>query len=139
MKLLGKIFLFWLNVQSSYDLIKVDPEKKEKSVTLGVRSLIMSIIGIIATVGFVYLTYLCLMALNGNAGLGIILIFLGVIVCAASALACFAHLVLASVMYAIYQMKLNKRKIGVAALVVSLFLSVGTIVAIIIILSIVAK
>ena len=123
---LYKVFLFWVDVSLKYDKIKSDPEKCETDVSLGIRSLVMSIVGTVATVGCAFLTTRCILGLDGS-GLGVLLLILGAIICGAATVAFFVDLVLASVVYARYQLKLNKRKIGAASMIVSLVLTVVSI------------
>ena len=130
-KALYNLLFFWVKVSRQYDLIKRDPEKSAKSVKLGVTSLLMSIIGIGLTTGFAYLAFLCLAGLET---LAFFLAFIGIIVCIAAAIGCFVELVLASIVYAAYQMKLNKKPVGLAALIVSLLISIATIVLVIVVL-----
>ena len=130
MKGLFKLFMFWVTVSNEYDRIK-DGHKAQTSVKLGVESLIMSIFGIFATVGFAVLAYFCFSVDD----LALLLTFILGIICAAAALAFFIRLVLASIVYAAYQMKLNRRPIGIVALVISILISVATVVAVIVALS----
>ena len=129
---LFRALLFWITVSGKYDRLKSDPIKREKSISLGVTGLIMSIVGIALTVGFAYLAYLCLPGMDTAAFL---LALVGVIACVAATIGCFIELVLASIVYAVYQMKLNKKPIGLAALIVSLIISVATVVLVIVVLS----
>ena len=124
-------FLFWISVSRKYDVLKENPVQRKNSTRLGVTSLIMSIAGMICTVGFAFLTYLCFTGMDG-AGLAGIFILIGGIICAAASLAFFVDLVLAGLVYAIYQMKLNRRPIGLVALIVSLVLILGTVAVVII-------
>ena len=127
-----KVFRFWTRVSSKFDRIKQDPQKCEKSVSFGVTSIILSIVGIAFTVGFAVLAYLCLAGMNT---LAFFFAFLATIICALTSLACYVNLVLASIVYAIYQMRLNKKPIGKVALIISLLISIGTIIVIIVALS----
>lgn len=124
--------LFWITVSSKYDRLKTDPQKREKSVSLGVTSLIMSVVGIALTVGFAYLAILCL---SGMETLAFFFALIAVIACVAAAVGCFVELVLASIVYAVYQMKLNKKPIGLAALIISVAITVATVVLVIVCLT----
>ena len=128
---LFNLFMFWVTVSNKYDRLKSDPEKREKSVSLGVQSLTMSISGILASVGFAVLAYYCF-SLEGLEGL-LTLIF--GLICAVAAVAFFVQLVLASIVYAIYQVKLNKHPLGIISLVVSLLILVATVVAVVVVLT----
>ena len=126
--------MFWLSISEKYDKLKNDPDKQDSAV-LGVTSIIMSITGVLAAVGFAYLAYLCFSVDN----LAIILTFIFGIGCAIIALVCFLQLLVASIFYAAYQMKLNKRAIGKVALAVSLILLFAAIVGIIIVIAVAVK
>lgn len=129
MKVLSKIFMFWLGISNKYDVIKKDPQKRENSIRFGVTSLIMSIVGIALTVGFAVFAYYCFL---GMETLAFLFALIAGIACAGAAIGCFLHLVLASIVYAVYQLKLNKKAIGKIALVISLLISISTIVIVII-------
>ena len=129
MKNLFDFILFWINISCKYDRLKAGP-KAASSVNLGVTSLIMSILGIFLTVGFAALAYVCF----GVSGLPAVLAAICGILCILAALTCFIYLVLASILYAAYQMKLNRHPVGVASLVVSLFSVVATVVAIVVVI-----
>ena len=135
---LWKFIAFWTNVSLQYEVLKADPNEQENSVRLGVKSLIMSISGLVTTIGFAILAYV-LVAGSVGAGLAALFMLFGGIICGIVALVCFIDLLGASLMYAIYQRKLNKQKVGIAALVVSLTLIVLAIAAVIIGLMILAR
>lgn len=132
MKAIFNLLMFWSRVARKYDYLKKDPEKSEKSVSLGITSLILSILGIALTVGFAVLAFICFSNLDSGA---FILPLVGAIFSTFAAIGCFVDLVLASIVYAVYQMKLNKKPIGKAALVISLLITVATIVVVIIALT----
>lgn len=121
---------FWITISNKYERIRNDPTKRN-SVTLGITSILMSIFGVISAVGFAYLAFLCFSV----EGLSILVTFILGIVCALAAIICFFKLLIASLLYAAYQLRLNKRPIGIVALVVSLLLIVGAVVAIILVLA----
>lgn len=125
---LYKLFLFWIRISNKYDRIKADEQKRDSDVSLGVTGLLLSILGILFTVGFGYLAYLCFT----NTGAWGWIFAVVAIICVLAAIACFIEMVLASVFYAAYQMRLNKKRIGLAALIVSLVIIIGTIAAIVI-------
>ena len=129
MKGLFRFLLFWITISNKYDRLRDDPDRQD-SVRLGVTSILMSIFGVIFAVGFAYLAYLCFSVQD----LAIILTFIFGIICVISALLCFFQLLVASIFYAAYQLKLNRRPIGIVALVISLFLLVVAIVGIIVVL-----
>lgn len=139
--------MFWLSVQNKYEKLKNDPQKRETSVTMGVQSLIMSIVGVTLTVLAAFGTYKCftLVTIGSGmsspvvAGLAGIFVIIGGALCALFALGVFIYLVVASIVYAIYQMKLNKKPIGLVSLIISIVLIVGTIVAVIVLLSVISS
>ena len=131
--LLGFI-LFWLTISDKYDKLKRDPDK-QNSALLGVTSIIMSIFGVVVAVGFAYLAYLAFSV----DGLAIILTFIFGFGAAVIAVVGFFQMSVASIFYAAYQMKLNKRAIGKVALAISLILLVAAIIGIIIVVAVVLK
>ena len=122
--------LFWTTIGDKYDKLKKDPDK-QNSVLLGVSSIIMSIFGVLSAVGFGYLAYLAFTV----DGLAIILTFIFGIGAAAIAVLCFFQLLVASVFYAVYQIKLNGRAIGKVALAISIIMIVAAIAGIIIVIA----
>ena len=98
-------------------------ELKDSSKRLGIQSLILSIVGTILLLGFVALG--SVFASNVNETMQTegysfpITNFFLAIVFYAFALVCL-FLVLDGISFAVYQRKLNKQKIGTAALIVSL-------------------
>lgn len=134
MKHLYDILMFWRKIWQKYETLKNDPQKCETSTSLGVTSLVMSIAGIVLTVVFAVLAYYCY---TGVQTLLFLFAIIGTFACAFIAIMIFIQLVLASIVYAVYQLKLNKRTIGKVAIVVSLLISVLTIAAVIIALSLI--
>lgn len=124
------LFTFWIRISNKYDRLKEDP-RKQNSVSLGVTSLLMSIFGLLTAVGFAYLAFLCFSVDD----LSILLTFIFGIMCAIAAIACFFQMLVASIIYAAYQLKLNKRPIGIVALVISLVMLVASIVGIIVVIA----
>ena len=122
--------LFWLSISEKYDRLKNDPDKQD-SVLLGVTSIIMSIVGVLSAVGFAYLAYLAFTV----DGLTIILTFIFGIAAVIAAALCFFQLLVASVFYAAYQIKLNGKAIGKVALAISIVMIVAAIVGIIIVIA----
>ena len=127
---LFKFLTFWINISNKYERIKNDP-KRCNGVSLGVTSIIMSIFGVLCAVGFAYLAFLCFTV----EGLSIIVTFIFGIVCAIASILCFFQLLVASMFYAAYQLRLNKRPIGIVALVISLLFIVGAVVGIILVVA----
>ena len=124
MKDLIDFLLFWLTISIKYDKIKQSPNA-DTSIKMGVSSLVMSIMGFIATVALGVLAFVCF-----TAGGAVVLMWILGIICALSAIVCYVYLVLASIIYAGYQMRLNKRRVGVAALAVSIINTVVTLIAV---------
>ena len=130
MRNLFHFLMFWLTISNKYERLKGDP-RKQNSVSLGVTSIFMSIFGVISAVGFAYLAILCFSVDD----LAIILTFLFGIVCALAAVMCFFQLLVASLVYAAYQLRLNKRPIGIVALIISLVLMVVAVIGIILVIA----
>ena len=114
--------LFWISIGEKYIKIKEDPEKRDTSVSMGTTSLILSIVGAIVTYGLAIVAYLCFTA----GGVGKII---GGIFAVLVAFTCFIYMLIASIVYAAFQVKLNKKPIGKAALVISLVVTIAPIVA----------
>ena len=98
---LSRAFIFWVSASREFDKIKQDPQKSEKSVRFGVRSLILSIVGLIITVGFSYLAFVCIIS-TSDSGSSFLLVVGGVL-CVLIAIAWLVDLVPASLLHAIYQ------------------------------------
>ena len=130
MRSIWEFLMFWIHVSNKYDRLKNSP-KAEKSVKFGVTSLALSILGIFVTVGFAALAYTCF-SVDGLEGLVAVI---GGAICVLAAITCFIYMILASIVYAAYQMRLNKRRIGVVALIVSLFIIIATICSIIFVIA----
>ena len=130
MKGLFRFLLFWVTVSDKYDRLKDDPDRQD-SVRLGVTSILLSVFGVILAVGFAYLAYLCFTVED----LAIILTFIFGVICAISAVVCFFQMLVASIFYAAYQLRLNIRPIGIVALVISLLFLVAAVAGIIIVLA----
>ena len=130
MRGLFHFFTFWITISNKYDRLKNNPEK-QNSVSLGVTSIFMSIFGVLSAVGFAYLAYLCFSVDD----LAIILTFIFGVICAISAVVCFFQMLVASIFYAAYQLRLNRRPIGIVALVISLLFLVAAVAGIIIVLA----
>ena len=114
--------LFWISIGEKYIKIKEDPERRDTSVSMGTTSLILSIVGAVVTYGLAVVAYLCFVA----GGVGKII---GGIFAVLFALASFIYMMIASIVYAAFQVKLNKKPIGKAALIISLVLTITPIIA----------
>ena len=137
-KALGRLIFFWMGVRYKYDRINEDPQWKESSVRMGVESILRSIFGAVFTLLFVFcslwlFTGGVLKSMSGAEALAAViiypLIFVVAIGCALGALMFYLRLSVAGILYARYQLKLNKKPIGYVALVLSILLSIGTIAA----------
>lgn len=119
MRTLGGILLFWVKAGRRYEKLKNNEEKRDKSVSLGVRSIVQSVIcaalAIVALLGL----HFFLENLNGTLdSFGPILSLLGVIVTAVLALALLIQGIFGSLVYMVYQFKLNKQPMRFVALIV---------------------
>lgn len=95
-----------------------EEEFKSKSKRLGIQSIILSVVGLIGVIVFVVMG--TLIARNVDSSATPILSFFGAIVFYAFALAFFLSCSLTSTSFANYQRHLNKNKIGLASLIISL-------------------
>ena len=131
---LFNFFLFWLRASEKYDRLESDPSKRDSAI-LGVESILMSIFGILTAAGLAWLAYICFTV----DGLAVILTFIFGIASAIGAILCFFQLLVASIIYAAYQMRLNDRAIGKVALAISLVMLLLAIIAIIILLVMISR
>lgn len=110
-------FLFWVRAGRKYSKLSRDEGLREKSVRLGVRSVVQSIVGAALIVLSVWLLTACLGNLQ-DGGNSFILNILGVIVGAACAVALLIQGMVGSLVYLVYQFKLNGRPVRWIALAV---------------------
>ena len=129
---LFKIFDFWTKIQFNYDIIKKDEEKRKKSVRFGVTSIILCIIGCALTVGSAIGFYCCLIKLFDEYFL---FKFVGMMFCFSLTIIAFVRLVLGSLFYAIYQVRLNKRAVGWIAFIVFILCVALSVVGVIMVLN----
>ena len=122
------LILFWISIGEKYERLKQDPQKRENSIQLGVTGIILSIIGAALTVGFGILAYYCF-AVSGL--ISILAVILGAI-CVLAGFMSLVNLMIAGIVHAAYQMKLNKKAIGKASLIVCLLLIAVTVGAIVV-------
>ena len=101
---------FWSRLSTKYNRIASDPELREKSVCFGVESIVSSIFGAV----IIALCAFGISALIGDSTLGIILVVLLAIVSVVS----LVQLIIRGLIAMIYQRRLNKKPIGIAALTV---------------------
>lgn len=100
-------------------IIASGEDQKEKSKRLGIQTIILSVIGLVAVLVFVSLGTVT--AANVTAeGTAPITSFFGSIVFYAIALVGFLSCTLTSITFAVYQRKLNGNKIGNISLIISL-------------------
>lgn len=119
------IFKRLFGARAQYILLNAREEEfKSKSKRLGIQSIILSVVGLIGVIVFVLIG--TLLARNvasstvGDISNAPITSFFGAIVFYAFALAFFLSCSLTSTSFANYQRHLNKNKIGLASLIISL-------------------
>lgn len=119
LKVIGNFFTFWVKIERRYDKIKGDETKRENSVSLGVRSVIQSIVCGALTVLALWGLSRCVANFTSGFSHGLpVLTIIGMVVTAFCALALFVQGVVGGLLYMVYQLKLNKKAVGFAALVV---------------------
>lgn len=128
-------FTFWTHIGVQYGLIKNNEERREKSVYLGVRSIIQTVICAALTVGLLFGAVFLVRQLEGEAALLFIFIIIGIIACVAGALSALVQGVIGGLLYMIYQFRLNKRPIRWVALGVWIAAVVGMILFVILFIS----
>ncbi|MGN1060108.1 MAG: hypothetical protein ACI4QN_00095 [Candidatus Coproplasma sp.] len=136
MKLLQAIsnmFSFWIRIEGKYSRIKNDEEKRDISVKLGVRSIVETIYSGILVILLLLGLYFCVNnLLNTRVGDGTysmpLLTIIGIIVCGVGALICLFQGMGGSLLYMVYQFKLNKKPVRWVALALWLAMIVAIIV-----------
>lgn len=114
---IGGMFRFWLNIGSTFNRLKNEPEKQPTSKQLGIRSIVNSVIGAVFLIGFMFaIAYLIKISSSGDNGLGEILIIVGIVICALLAVVALINGLFNGLMCAIYQKRLNKLAIGNVAI-----------------------
>ena len=111
MKGFGRFLMYFSNLGASYKRISNDPEKKDKSVYFGIRSILSSIFGAIIVV----LCAFGISALMDTDNIVSIVIIVVLVLCMLSAL---FECTLRGLITMIYQLRLNKQPIGWASLAV---------------------
>lgn len=119
----------FFNVSSTYHRIEKDEKRKEKSVLLGVRSIIASIFVLILGVGGAFLAMWGIKSLSDNL-LAIFAMIMGFIFLAGTIM-----LFIESLMAALYQLKLKRRTIGWVAIGILVACVIGAVVGAVLILS----
>ncbi len=130
---IGSFFTFWLRAGRKYKSLKNNEEKRDKSVSLGVRSIVQTLICGVLAVFCIWGLSFCAQNLNavltGSSDAGFpILSIIGVAAFGLATLALFVQGVIGGLIYLIYQFKLNKRAIRYVALVIWLLAIIALIV-----------
>lgn len=126
---LRQALTLWFNAGNQYRMLKANDEKREKSVRLGVISIICSVGG--AVLGALFLWGLIVVVgamTSGDIGGALFFGILGLLLCIMGIIASLLQGLFAGLQYMIYQRKLNKRGIGTAALIVWIVSMVGCVV-----------
>ena len=139
--LIKKVFYFWTKISLKYDRI-IQQGHKETSTSFGASSIALSVIGSLLTIGFFYLGILCFHGLSGSGDEGfiqgvflIILTFFGIIIFFSMSIVSYVSAALPAFVYAIYQLRLNKKAIGFIALILSIVLDIAAIVGVFLLLA----
>lgn len=123
-KLLGSFLTFWTRISCKYDSLRANDSKRDKSIALGVQSVLQSVLCGGMTVLSLFGVYYCI---YGFTHLTLpIFSLIGLFGCAVAAVAFFVQGVIGALIYMIYQFKLNRRGVRWMALVVW-FLSIAAI------------
>lgn len=123
-KLLGSFLTFWTRISCKYDRLRANDLTRDKSIALGVQSVLQSVLCGGMSVLSLFGVYYCIYGFTH----GTLPIFslIGLFVCAVAAVAFFVQGVIGALIYMIYQFKLNRRGVRWAALIVW-FLSIAAI------------
>ena len=124
LKAFNAFFTFWVRISCKYDRLRADDLKRDRSIVLGVQSVLQSILCGGMTVLSLFGVYYCI---YGFSHLTLpIFSLIGLFVCAVAAIVFFVQGVIGALIYMIYQFKLNGRGVRWVALVVW-FLSIAAI------------
>ncbi len=120
LKGIGNFFTFWVKIERKYKKIRDNEDKRAISISLGVRSIIQSLIcGAITILALWGLSFCVANFASGFKEWGLpVLTIIGLAVTALAALSSFVQGVIGGLLYMIYQLKLNKRAVGYVALVI---------------------
>ncbi len=131
MKGSGGFFAFWVSASNTFNKLRNDDELRPKTVRMGVNSIVMTVVACVFTFlgGWGALTCFNLI----SSGDSFLLPLLGLILSLAAAIGGLARGFICSLMYWIYQLRLNKKPIGYVALALWILGIVGVVVAIILI------
>ena len=126
LKALGSFLTFWTRISCKYDRLRANDIKRDRSIALGVQSILQSILCGGMSVLSLFGVYYCIYGFSH----GTLPIFslIGLFVCAVAAVAFFVQGVIGALIYMIYQFKLNRRGVRWAAFVVW-FLSIAAVCA----------
>ncbi|MCH5351489.1 MAG: hypothetical protein J1F39_05950 [Clostridiales bacterium] len=130
---------FWTSISNQYERIKSDPVRREKSVSMGVRSIIQTLLcaviaaasfygGIYIATHFIGAVYEVITLVFWIAGVAAMFLV--------SAMSVFMGII-GGLMYLIYQFRLNKRAIRWIALVVWIIAVIAAVAAVIVLLNII--
>lgn len=124
LKALNAFFTFWTRIGRKYDRLRANDAKREKSIALGVQSILQSILCGGMSVLSLFGVYFCIYGFTH----GTLPVFslIGLVTCAVAAVAFFVQGVIGALIYMIYQFRLNRRGVRWVALVVW-FLSIAAI------------
>lgn len=136
LKAIGKFFTFWNSISLKYDKLKNNEEKREKSVNLGVQSIVQTIL--FGALAFFAAWGFCICFKNFVSPEGVsswwpVLSMIGFIVCGPVAVVSFIEGIIGGLLYMIYQFKLNKRAIRWVSLAVWILVFVAVIFGVIIV------
>lgn len=107
---MNSFLLFWVRAGRKYSKIREDERLREKSVRLGIRSIVQSIACAALMVLSIWLLTTCLGNLQGSDN-SFILNIAGVIIGAGCAVALLIQGMVGSLIYLVYQFKLNRRPV----------------------------
>lgn len=124
LKFIMDFLTFWSKLSTDYGRIASDPERRAKSVRFGVQSILSSVFGA-AVVLLCALGVSSLMSdTDGMKALGIVFAALLALI----ALVAVVQLTVRGLIATVYQMRLNRRPIGIISLVVWILSVIATIV-----------
>lgn len=131
---LFSIFLgFYFNAGMTYRSLKKDEEKRDKSVKLGVRSIIFTVVGFVFTALCLWGFIACYKNI-GSSGLGAIVFIVLDVALAVAAITAFAEGMISGLVNCIYQLRLNKKAVGIVSLVVWLVCLAGAVAVVLLLL-----
>ena len=114
MKGLGSFLSFWSQVSNQYARLTANEEKRARSVRLGVTAMILAVISAALVVGSVWGLGTAMGLISDSPIVGIVVLLL----CIGVAITFLTRGMINALLYAIYQLRLNKKAIGWVALVV---------------------